>query len=226
MKANTYLPVFTGFYGSSLEAWSSDCEMEIENIVDNNSELEGKEPEIADILHNCYDFEKDRVETSKSITHIIEQWFKDQEMPIESIEFQRLVSPREYNFVNDSIDVEITFKPEFMSWFSEWFTRDGLSSFRTYIEARFKSRDGFISFYSDNPEVWVKQLFNGGVGEIDGGHFWGSMLQFFWFQEQCGLDEFELLYYGLADCRGSGDGSFDDFVDWDKFESAIDELKS
>lgn len=67
-------------------------------------------------------------------------------------QFTRLVSPREYNFATDEIDVEISLK-ELRRMYRE-LTAHGWQSFRNLVSERLAPRDGFIPFYSNVVEKW------------------------------------------------------------------------
>ena len=56
----------------------------------------------------------------------------------------KVVSPREYNFKTDTLDVDFT--PESIAHLNAWARKD--DEFKDYLQEATQSRDGFISFYS------------------------------------------------------------------------------
>lgn len=66
-----------------------------------------------------------------------------------NMQFESLSSPREYNFVTDRIFVTIP-DNEFLRLYSE----TNKQIFEKNIKDNFTSRDGFISFYSNNLSEW------------------------------------------------------------------------
>ena len=56
----------------------------------------------------------------------------------------KVISPREYNFRTDTLDVDFT--PESIAHLNAWARKD--DEFKDYLQEATQSRDGFISFYS------------------------------------------------------------------------------
>ncbi len=90
---------------------------------------------------------------------------------VDAIKFQELRSPREYNFANDSVNVEMQITrantKKILSYLEEHRTE-----FSEYLKEKYTSRSGFFSSYSPDIETW-----------LDGsttahGHKLGSVLQF------------------------------------------------
>jgi hypothetical protein len=103
---------------------------------------------------------------------------------VSSIEFEKISSPKYYNFENDAIHCEIDFNEEsVMNYLNE-----NKDAFSTYIRERYSSRDGFISFYENNAEEWLE-------GWQEDNHKVGSVLQFI-----CENEGFEEPYH-LDDCN-------------------------
>ena len=148
----TWLPIFSGFYGTIWET-DSDEEMEIENINDARRE-KGLAPIEWDAVEWAYDdYTKDAV---KEITGAIGDKLK-REGFIESYKLQKLSSPREYNFANDSIHVAFTLNEENKKTIAKYL-QENKSAFTKYIKDRYTSCDGFCSSYSNNVDVWLMGL--------------------------------------------------------------------
>ena len=137
----TTLPCFNGFYGSLFEAI-------IDNSVDDY--LECNEVEYDD----C-DFNYDEIRTEIATDY--SKYVSDQLNELEiknTIKFIAIDSPRTYNFENDEIviELEINIVDVLLKLYNY------LDEFRDYILQRFTSRDGFISFVSNNSHDWLRDL--------------------------------------------------------------------
>ena len=171
----TWLPVYSGNYGTVWEdAPNEECE--VDWINEQRAERNLNPIEFDDIEFNYANFYKDLAEL---ITDEIENELKNF---VYSIEFEKLQSPKEYNFTNDSIECEIKPKikaiKEYISLnFDEW---------SKYIEENYTSYDGFCSFHSSSSKD--------GEWQIDrackNGHNLGSILNFIALNE--GVDEWDI----------------------------------
>lgn len=136
MKFQIYLPVFSGFYNTiwqpSLEDYESENNYEFER--DYRFDNRGYEDDVAKRL--CALFAK--------------------EFPkfIKSIEFEEVWSPKEYNFKNDSINCTMQLKINAL----RDYVRAHPIAFDEYLKQHFTSCDGFISFYSNDAEVWYQKM--------------------------------------------------------------------
>lgn len=105
-----------------------------------------------------------------------------------AIEFQQVRSPKEYNFKNDSADVEIL--PNIDNIQS--FIYKNKESFVKYLKSRYTSYDGFISFYENDFESWEQDTKKFTDFNIDN-HRLGSILDFIY--EQLEIDFENDVYY-------------------------------
>jgi len=166
-KINTWLPCFNGYYGSIFEANSE--EMEIDHI--NEQRAEKKLPEIAfdDCQWNYTEYYK---EMSDKITDAIETFIKEL-YPDISIKYQSTQSPKEYNFTNDSINIELTINEITLGKIYNYLLSNK-EAFEEYLK-KYTSCSGFISHYSDIPETWTNEYWQ----EIrEHSHYLGSILEF------------------------------------------------
>lgn len=165
MKIETFLPVFNGFYGTFFD-----------NIVDNseNREIEFYNEENGTSL-NWGDFTFNYPEIQKEISlkccEEVEKKLNEIGIKCE-ITYQELVSPKYYNFSNDSINVEINFK-DFNQVIN--ILEDSSEIFARYINNNYNSRDGFISSYSNYASDWMADLKN--YPEVEA-HKVGAVLEF------------------------------------------------
>lgn len=143
----TWLPIFSGFYGTYFEP---DETNEIENI---NSERRKKNlPEITS--DDCkFNYGEYRNEVGKKACQWVETQLKEPEIEC-TIEYEDISSPREYNFTNDSINVKIELDKEaVLSYLIK-----NKESLAKYFRERYTSRSGFISFYSPDIDWWIESF--------------------------------------------------------------------
>lgn len=150
MKVETYLPVFQGFYNTPFEP------NEINDVDYINSERVSKG--LNELDFEDFDFDYDSYYRGVAIccTTFIESILKEMDV-CEKIEFQKIESPREYNFANDSIYIEIDINDSQKANIISYIKND-YELFENFIKERFTDRDGFISFYSNNPETWLNTI--------------------------------------------------------------------
>lgn len=148
----TWLPVFSGFYGT---IWESDRDEENELYEINRQRQEKGKPEISwdDVKWNYKEYQQDVV---KGITHHIESDLKALGL-VSEIVFQELRSPREYNFHNDSINVEIKLTKSNVINIGKYL-KENLTEFESYLKDKYTSYDGFFSSYSNDLDAWMFDL--------------------------------------------------------------------
>lgn len=184
MKVQTFLPVFNGFYNTLFEDL-------INNVVDGTIEYHNEQNN-TDLVYDDFNFNFDSInqEICKDAVSKIEE--KLNEIGINcTIKYENLVSPKYYNFSNDSINIEINFKK-----FSQVIEilNQNFDSFAQYIKDNYTSLDGFISSYSSNASDWMEDLIENAENEA---HKVGAVLDFI-LQE---IEEYkdEDLYYELCE---------------------------
>ena len=103
MKVQTFLPVFNGFYNTFFENI-------IDNAVDNQIEYYN-EQNSTKLIYDDFNFDFDSImqEICKDAVSKIEEKLNEMGMDC-SIIYKNLVSPREYNFANDSINMKLISK--------------------------------------------------------------------------------------------------------------------
>jgi hypothetical protein len=185
MKIETYLPIFPGFYNTLFE---SDEDNEIFSI--NQDRISKYLPEIG--YDDCeWDYEDYRQNVSKECTSYIEtelqDIFKDKNI---KVKFQELRSPKEYNFENDSINVEISMSKKTLGLVKKYLT-DEMEAFSEYIKDRYTSYDGFLSSYSNDAETWLSEYFDEIFENV---HYFGAILEFIFKNEEVTYYD---MYYGI-----------------------------
>ncbi len=168
IKIETWLPVFPGFYSTIFEP---DEDNEIDDI---NSQRESKGLKPADFDKMKFDYDDYHERVSKACVNFIHNELKDVFKSHIDVNYQSLTSPKEYNFDNDAINIEIIINKAFLDELRSYLT-NYKKEFDTYIQDRYTSRPGFSSFHSNDGEVWLNEYFK----EIqDNGHYLGAILEF------------------------------------------------
>ena len=184
MKVQTFLPVFNGFYNTLFENL-------IDNAVDDAIEYHNEQNN-TNLVYDDFDFDFTTIQNKicKDAVSKIEE--KLNEIGINcKIKFETLVSPKYYNFSNDSINIEINFKK-----FSRVIEilEQNFDSFSQYIKDNYTSRDGFISSYSSYASDWIEDLRENAENEA---HKVGAVLDFILQEIEDYKDED--LYFDLLD---------------------------
>ena len=153
----TYLPLFTGFYNT---IWEMDDSYLIE---EENIDMEN------------IDYAKYREDVSKELCRVL----PDHCDLIDSILFEALISPRFYNFGNDSINCEVTLSSKKSV---DEYLAENAYAFGEYLKERYTSRDGFSSSYSNDPKDWSDWH--------EDEHKFGAVLDFWFTNEE--VDEYDV----------------------------------
>lgn len=168
-RINSFLPVFNGFYSTVFEA-SED------NVIESPFTFENYE----------FDYSEYNLRVSKACVNAIENKLKDLDFVGITIEFENLVSPKEYNFANDSINVKYKLTTESIKGINTYL-KANIEAFDKYITDNYTSRSGFISSYSNLVGVWFTEYLS---DKNKLSHVFGAVLQFIFDNE--GYDSFEL----------------------------------
>ena len=184
MKVHTFLPIFNGFYNTLFDNI-------LDNATDNAIEYHNEQNNTS-LNYDDFDFNFISIQNEICKDAVLKVEEKLNEIGINcTIKYQNLVSPREYNFSNDSINIEINFKK-----FSQVIEilEQNFDSFSKYIKDNYTSRDGFISSYSSYASDWIKDLRENAENET---HKVGAVLNFI-FQE---IEDYkpENLYFDLCE---------------------------
>jgi hypothetical protein len=166
----TFLPIFTGFYYTIFEPDNEDQEI---NEINNLRNEKGLEPITFDDCN--FDYNIYFNEVSKECTDYIEKELKEHNV-LNSIKFEALHSPKEYNFHNDSINIEVELSKDNIKIIKKYIF-DNLDDYRTYLKENYTSCSGFISFFSNHLDGWqeITKDFNDFSEKM---HLLGSVLNF------------------------------------------------
>jgi hypothetical protein len=192
----TFLPIFTGFYGTIFEPYA------LEDSHADRPAFCKIEPE--------YDYSDFYASKPREITGAVESLLSDF---VYSIEFQALRSPEYYNFSNDSINVAIQPKVKVI----RKYVNNHWADFEKWIKDRYTSCSGFWSHYSNNANDWKAETNNFYDFSADK-HKLGAILDFIADTEIS--DPTEALYYG-ADNNG-----YSVIPHYPEYEESIEAVKT
>ena len=159
-KLLTTIP-FGGFYET---CWSQAIDDEEENYAEffaNEMQeeiadyLRLSESEVAEILFRATDYKIAYNRFAKAYADAYDKWISDALGWNVGLKFESLDSPREYNFYTDRIFCYIPL--ESVKRLFDISAKEDHKRLKEVIRERFTSRDGFISFYSNNLEEWVNK---------------------------------------------------------------------
>lgn len=77
---------------------------------------------------------------------------------IMGIEFPDSYSPKEYNFSNDTLDIDLKVSNKFLPGLVDKLKND--EDFHQYLKDHFTSCDGFMSFTPNNIKDWINEIEN------------------------------------------------------------------
>ena len=183
-KIKSYLPTFPGFYSTNFES-----DMAEESVLYN---LEEDGVKIEDTRDIDWDYNEYRNRVSIAAIGSIEQFMKHDGYSI-GIEFEKVYSPKFYNFENDSIYCTYSVPDEDFERLLEY-CNDNSSEFKTFLDDRFTSRSGFISFFSTEPNTWFNEYLVEDSSKFE--RAFTSVLEFYLQEEGYTVDDM------LSDCQG------------------------
>lgn len=170
-SVETWLPLFPGFYNSWLESDIAE-DLALEFINENRNESNLPPVKRDDITFNYDDYYK---RVAKAFLNEVEAKLIELKI-VSEIRFQKVVSPKYYNYSNDSVNCEVILRPYNGEALQKYIfeNRENLSE---YLRAEYTSCSGFISSYSNNFEDWQAETEDFLNWERNAHHL-GSILQF------------------------------------------------
>ena len=207
----TWCPVFPGFYNTIFEMNDNDMYEDIAERLNEHGSFtpstmfNGKLYDYLplDIAKWEYDYAKDIVDAVHNELDIA---------GIVDMRMEKLYSPKEYNFSNDSIDIELDVD---INVFRESLLKIcRMDGFDDYIKGKYTSCSGFISSYSNDAEDWIKLVLDDAWID-DNEHIVGSILQYY--LDDAGFDEWGL--YDSVEAPYWSEYVTSDVV-WDVIESS------
>lgn len=181
---NSWCPVFSGFYNT---IWEMDEMSEIDSY---NQEYD------TDYGYDDweYDYQQYAQDVCKKFVEVFEEKIKEVFPAIQSIKMEGIASPKEYNFMNDSINIEVECTDAITASIIKYLN-DHPKEWEDYLAKRYTSCSGFISSYPNYPEGWAECTNN--YTELNS-HYLGSILEFVC-QVEDDLDEFDDFYYAVME---------------------------
>jgi hypothetical protein len=164
IKVKTFLPVFSGFYGTCFEfdySYIDDYVMQERKDIGLFSDAD-----FNNIKINNEAYEND---IAKSFCKILADELAEY---VYKIEFESVYNPKAYNFENDSVNVSI--EPNIAN-IREYIINNQLA-FESYLKSHYSSYDGFISYHSNNFDEWKANTND--FTEYKDEHLLGSIIQF------------------------------------------------
>jgi len=163
----TYLPQFPGFYGTYFEFNDNEVCQEIADQLDIDVDYVTDEAYTLDYTEWQTQYAKDLVVAFNEAVKIpgIQHFFYDS-----------IYSPREYNFCNDSINIEadITCLGKLQEFLLS-LTGVLHEEFTEFLSSRYTSCDGFWSHYSYDPADWIEHI---NEGDLEN-HRLGTLIEFY-----------------------------------------------
>lgn len=169
------LPIFSGFYGTFFDpdhALDVDymVRSRLESLLDRgDAEAAGNFPEkfCRKAVQFCYentDIQRYQDAVAKFVATCTEEWLNKLLPADAGVQIVRplVYSPREYNFRNDCINALFQFRDyeKFRTYALAMLT-DGSDSasdmWIAFLQQNFTTRSGFISFYSNDSDVWIEK---------------------------------------------------------------------
>lgn len=144
------LPEFDGFYHSFLDITEF---IEISNDLNLHGDMTQEE-------YDNIDWESTNINITKKYLDI---WVRKNESVLKDlgieVTFSKLVSPKEYNFRTDECVITVSFDYKSLKDKLVNLTKDNID-FKIYIKEKYSSYSGFVSFYSNDAEVWLCEYLN------------------------------------------------------------------
>lgn len=198
----TWLPVFPGFYGTVLtpEPEKFDIENELNEtltkadyilpaILESDKARKPIELERGQIFAECYgnsdteSFEEYMAEVGAKSTGIIYDLYL--KPFFYNLDFERINSPREYNFHNDAVYIVAYPKKSKI----KKYIYQNFGAFSEYLEVNYTGSSGFIPHYSNDVEDWKEETKSfSDFTSKDGQHMLGAVMQFICEQEAEKMD--------------------------------------
>jgi hypothetical protein len=168
MNVPTWLPLFSGFYGTIWET-DADEEREIESINDIR-----REKGLTDVEWDAIEWDHPEYQRGvvKGVTNAVGDELVRMQL-IDGYKLEQLSSPREYNFANDVIHVLVSVTAKNRRAMGTYLEANK-EAFIVYLKDTYTSYDGFFSSYSNQAEDWLFDL----DATLAHGHQLGAVLQF------------------------------------------------
>ena len=176
----TWLPLFPGFYNTMFDPGE-----ELYNTIENDISCGYYVLGDGTIIRQDDDYNIDDIadidyagymnSVAKVYTEAIESVLVENGV-VSSIKYEKVVSPRYYNYGNDSIDIAVELTEENSKKIQKYIL-DNQEEFEEMLERKYKCRDGFIPSYSHHIIDWIDETDNFLMNE-NNTHELGMILEF------------------------------------------------
>lgn len=198
---------FMGFYETRL---SDELDREEESAVDYMIEEGEHQGHDASAIHDALYFTTNYTKAHQHVAKVYAEQFAEYLKPYK-LEFESMVSPREYNFTTDRIFMTIS-EGDFINMFGE--TDKGI--LENLILERCTSRSGFSSFYSKALFDWIeKPLIEWDHNEV------GMVLEAYLKTEELDLYEVEDEIIEWMSSNGVFSNALDMAIDHEAFKERL-----
>lgn len=158
MKQATWLPVFTGYYESIFDgadmAIDGECNLDESEYKEHYEELYKAGVTQEYFNENFWDYANFTECYNEASSSICDGLLKlDHSDIIINIEYEKTVSPKEYNFTTDAIYCVIEYDVTKL----KKYLLGNLLAFTAYIDGKYTSCDGFSSHYSNDIDDWLDE---------------------------------------------------------------------
>lgn len=150
MKYEIELPFFAGFYESIL----NNCETALNAIKDEIDDIYatyGIETSTDDFSFDSESRENDIIES------FIKEFYDNSPAFVLGVTFKSLHSPNYYNFETDKIYAEVDLSEDWKEQVGT-FIKDNYEWVKAKVKKDWSSRDGFVSFMSNDIDEWMDNL--------------------------------------------------------------------
>ena len=195
MKVATYCPIFPGFYETIFSVREYEEAEEVSYLL-SEAGADLSTAACYGLAHNTsvceWDYKTRDVDYAGDIVAAVSRTATLEHFGI-ILEYEAIASPRYYNYVNDSLNVQAHIA-DFRCCKARMLrrVRAEWDAFSSYISRMFKSRPGFIPGHSDDAYVWLAELKAWQDGEEYDATRFGVLLDFFLLQDKF---DAEALYY-------------------------------
>jgi len=173
----TWLPVFPGFYNT---IYQYDDDSILYNINEDRKEKNLLPIDYDNLEIDYTQYENDIAgKFCEVIENVLENF-------VENINFEKIHSPKTYNFSTDVINCDIEPKIDNI----QKFILENKEFFEKYLKNNYTSYDGFLSNFSNSFETWKENTEN--FTNFENRHILGSILQFIY--NELNIDDIDIYY--------------------------------
>lgn len=171
----TYAPIFNGFYETAYSFNVDDYDV-ADWLFNDNEFTENQKGFCEELIKRHYmdivkeNYTEYEIDVAKAVCEFLTEKVTEMLGTKVEFEFQNIYSPKYYNYRNDSINVKLNCDTDVFMKNLLKYIKNHLADFKEYIESNYTSYDGFMSYYSNDVNDWLKNEYND--------HEIGSMLEF------------------------------------------------